>query len=134
YPGLEEQLKALPGRVFSGKRHLKPETRAVFFCYALPARELGDGKKEGEEKWSIEVGITQWYLYDLESEKIFEEATEIVDYIRSVPDTERLCIMKQKTLSGVRADLDKHIKNSYLKKVQAPVGVKPVLKCWMELS
>ncbi len=134
HPGLEEKLKVLPGRVFSGKRHLKPETRAVFFCYALPARELGDGKKEGEEKWSVEAGITQWYLYDLESEKIFEEATEIVDYIRSAPDTERRCIMEKKVLTEVRAVLDRHIKNSYLKKVQAPVGVKPVLKCWMELN
>jgi len=134
HPGLEEQLKALPGRVFSGKRHIKPETRAVFFCYALPARELGDGKKEGEEKWSIEAGITQWYLYDLESEKILEEATEIVDYIRSAPDTKRRCIMEKKVLSEVRVVLDRHIKNSYLKKVQAPVGVKPVLKCWMELN
>jgi hypothetical protein len=26
------------------------------------------------------------------------------------------------------------IKNTYLKQVQAPVGVKPVLKCWMELN
>jgi superfamily II DNA or RNA helicase len=134
HPGLEEKLKALPGRVFSGKRHIKPETRAVFFCYALPARELGDGKKEGEEKWSIEVGIAQWYLYDLASEKISEEATEIVDYIRSTPDTERRCIVEQKTLSEVRVVLDRHIKNSYLKKVQAPVGVKPVLKAWMELN
>ena len=124
----------MPGRVFSGKQHTKPDTRAVFFCYALPARELGDGKKEGEEKWSIEAGITQWYLYDLGSEKIFEEATEIVDYIRSAPDTERRCIMEKKALSEVRTVLDKHIKNSYLKKVQAPVGVKPILKAWMELN
>lgn len=25
-------------------------------------------------------------------------------------------------------------KNSYLKRVDAPVGVKPSLKCWMELN
>jgi len=30
--------------------------------------------------------------------------------------------------------VDKHITNTYLKKVQAPIGVKPVLKAWMELS
>jgi superfamily II DNA/RNA helicase len=28
----------------------------------------------------------------------------------------------------------KHIKNSYLKRVDAPAGVKPSLKCWMELN
>jgi hypothetical protein len=26
------------------------------------------------------------------------------------------------------------VDNTYLKQVQAPVGVKPVLKCWMELN
>ncbi len=30
--------------------------------------------------------------------------------------------------------VDKHIKNTYLKQIQTPIGVKPVLKCWMELS
>lgn len=30
--------------------------------------------------------------------------------------------------------IEKHIKNSYFKKVQAPVGVKANLKAWMELS
>lgn len=30
--------------------------------------------------------------------------------------------------------VEKHIKNTYFKKVQAPVGVKAALKAWMELS
>jgi hypothetical protein len=34
----------------------------------------------------------------------------------------------------MRANVEKHIKNSYLKRVDAPVGVKPTLKCWMELN
>lgn len=33
-----------------------------------------------------------------------------------------------------RESVERHIKNSYLKQVQAPIGVKPVLKAWMELS
>ena len=28
----------------------------------------------------------------------------------------------------------KHIKDTYLKRVDAPVGVKPALKCWMEIN
>ena len=35
-PALAERLAALPGRVFSGKRHPSPGTQAVFFCYRLP--------------------------------------------------------------------------------------------------
>ena len=34
----------------------------------------------------------------------------------------------------MRGKVEKHIKNTYLKRVDAPVGVKPALKCWMELN
>jgi hypothetical protein len=40
--------------------------------------------------------------------------------------------MPQPDLHTVRLKVEKHIKNPYLKQVQAPVGVKPTLKCWME--
>jgi len=30
-------------------------------------------------------------------------------------------------LAVIRRKIDKHIKNTYLKKMQAPVGVKPIL-------
>ena len=133
-PDLEDRLNKLPGRVFSGREHPQPGARAVFFCYARPAKELEASEEGQEEKWSVEAGDVQWYLYDLKSEKIVEDATEIVELIRSIPATERHCAIKQKTLSDIRASVDKHIKNTYLKKVQAPIGVKPVLKAWMELN
>ena len=40
-PGLRvaERLSKLPGRVFSGKAHPKADSKAVFFCYALPVPE-----------------------------------------------------------------------------------------------
>lgn len=50
------------------------------------------------------------------------------------PPTPRRNKIKQATLKEVRAEVEKHIKNNHLKAVQAPVGVKPVLKAWMELS
>lgn len=34
----------------------------------------------------------------------------------------------------IRQKVEKHIKNTYLKKVQVPIGVKPALKAWMELN
>lgn len=134
-PTLEARLAALPLRVFSGKRHPREGARAVFFCYALPARELAEGKPaDDEEAWSLAAGTTQWYLYDLATEKIIEEATEIIDYLRCPPAEPRCCELPQPTLADVRARFDKHVKNTYLKKVQAPIGVKPVLKAWMELN
>ena len=54
--------------------------------------------------------------------------------IRSTPDTPRRCVIEQATLSGIRAKVEKHIKNTFLKRMQAPVGVKPILKAWMELN
>ena len=59
---------------------------------------------------------------------------DIIEFIRCKPDTPRQHILPEKELTQIRQALDKHIKNTYLKKVQAPIGVKPLLKCWMELN
>ena len=136
HPGLEERLNMLPGRVFSGKQHPTPATRAVFFCYSLPAPSLepGEDKEEEADKWTEETGYTQWYLYDLATEKILEEPAEIVALIRSTPETPRYRSLSNETLTDIRKKIERHIKNTYFKKVQAPLGIKAKLKAWMELS
>jgi superfamily II DNA/RNA helicase len=138
-PGLAKRIAELPGRVFSGKEHPTPGTKAVFFCYRLPRPELpspsGRGAgSEGEVAWTEEAGETRWYLYLLEKQAILEEAAEILAAIRCVPETPRRCIIEQATLSDIRGKIEKHIKNTFLKAMQAPIGVKPVLKAWMELN
>lgn len=137
YPDLEDRLDSMPGRVFSGKEHPKADSRAVFFCYALPGLEsqaynLQDGPPE--PKWTEEAGYTAWYLYDLQSGVIATEPDQIVEIIRCGPETPRACQLERDTLSDIRKKVEKHITNTYLKKVQAPIGVKPTLKAWMELS
>lgn len=136
HPGLEDRLNGLHLRVFSGKEHPSPDARAVFFCYALPARptHIQDMDTGDLSLWTEETGDTKWYLFDLATEKIADDPGDIVDLIRSEPDTPRHCAIEQATLSQIRAKIEKHIKNTYLKQVQAPIGVKPVLKAWMELS
>jgi superfamily II DNA or RNA helicase len=131
-PGLEENLKKIPLRVFSGKKHPNPDSRAVFFCYALPERKFGREKQESE--WSVDGSRVQWYLFDLNAEKIIENPAEIVDFIRSAPDTPRQCSMERKTLSEIRARVDKHIKDTYLKRLNVPLKINPILKAWMELN
>lgn len=134
-PELAARLSRFPKRVFSSKAHPSPNSKAVFFCYALPAHRVGSSEDvQDASVWTEEAGFTQWYLYDLQSEQIKEEPTEIVSVIRSTPDTLRERNLEDKTLSDIRAKIEKHIKNTYLKKVQAPVGVKPILKTWMEIS
>ncbi len=94
----------------------------------LPALD----KETGE--FTEEAGTTRWYLYDLDRDAILEEPGEIIESIRSKPNTPRKCVTEEKTLKEIRAKVIKHIKNTYLKRVDAPVGVKPTLKCWMELN
>ena len=77
---------------------------------------------------------TRWYLYDLTQEKIYEEPAEIIDIIRTKPDTPRHCEVEQPTLSLIRKKVENHVKNTFLKRMQAPIGVKPILKAWMELN
>ncbi len=88
----------------------------------------------GERPWTEEAGQAAWYLYDLATEQVLEDPAKIVEVIRCRPDTPRHCTTAKETLAEVRAKVERHIKNTYLKSVQAPVGVKPVLKAWMELN
>ena len=127
-PEIEARLRRMPGGMFSGRKRPAKGVRGVFFCYALPALD----KEAGE--FTEEAGTTRWYLYDLDRNAILEEPGEIVASIRSKPDTPRHCTAEQKTLAEIRGNVEKHIKNSYLKRIDAPVGVKPALKCWMELN
>jgi len=127
-PGLENRLKQLPGATFSGRKRPTKGARGVFFCYSLPALD-----KEKNE-FTEEAGTTRWYLYDLNRDAILEEPGEVAASIRSKPDTPRRCSTERKTLADIRASVEKHIKNTYLKRVDAPQGVKPALRCWMELN
>jgi hypothetical protein len=135
HPGLQARLDDLPGRVFSGKEHLSPEAKAVFFCYALPAPAADqDSEEQDADTWTEEAGYSRWYLYDLESGNIAQEPAVILGLIRSTPETPRRRELPEETLTDVRKKVEKHIKNTYLRNVQAPAGVKAKLKAWMEIS
>jgi superfamily II DNA/RNA helicase len=128
HPDLESRLARLPKATFSGRKRPAKGVQGVFFCYALPA--LDKEKVEFTEA----SGTTRWYLYNLSKKVIVEEPQNIVENIRSESDTPRHCTTKEETLKDIRAKVEMHVKNTYLKRVNAPVGVKPVLKCWMELN
>jgi superfamily II DNA/RNA helicase len=128
--GLEARLRSLPGATFSGRKRVTKGIRGVFFCYALPALD----KQKDPPEFTEEAGTMRWYLYDLDRDTILEEPGEIVASIRSKPETPRKCTTEEKILVELRGKIEKHIKNSYLKRVDAPVGIKPALRCWMELN
>jgi hypothetical protein len=135
-PELEDRLNRLPGRVFSGKEHPQAGSRAVFFCFALPGikgeARTGDAKSQAD--WSEEDGITRWYLYDLDTQQTLDDPGDIHEFIRTKPGTPRRTTIEKETLSQIRSKIESHIKNTYFRQVQAPVGVKASLKAWMELS
>lgn len=128
HPELPDSLNGLPGGIFSGRKRPAKGIRGVFFCYALPALD----KEKGE--FTEEAGTTRWYLYDLDRDIIITEPGEIIESVRSKPNTPRKCVTEEQTLKDIKAKVLKHIKDTYLKRVDAPVGVKPALRCWMELN
>ncbi len=127
-PSLEARLNKFPKSVFSGRKYSSTSQPSVFFCFNLPAFD-----KE-KEKFTMEAGITRWYLYDLSSGTILEKPEEIIQSIRSSPRTPRKCKVDETRLIEIRNKILKYIKNSYLKQVDAPTPNKPILCCWMELN
>ena len=133
-PGLEQRLVGLPKRVFSGKQHPSPGTKAVFFCYRIPRPDQTVRDAAGDAEWTDAAGDTRWYVWDIATEKIHDDPAAIAALIRSGPETERRLDVDRRTLADTRKSVERHINNTVLKKLQAPVGVKAELKAWMELN
>lgn len=127
-PELAAHLKSLPGTMFSGRQKPAKGAIGVFFCYSLPALD------KTTNEFSEEAGMTGWYFYHLPTSAIIEEPSEIIRSIRAKPTTPRKLEMSEEALVEIRAKVLKHIKNNYLKRLDAPLGVKATLKCWMEIN
>ncbi len=128
-PDINAELLTMPAAIFSGRKRPGKGTRGVFFCYGLPALDAEAGV------FTEEAGTTRWYLYSFDTGDILEDPSEIIESIRSKPNTPRKCTTDEETLIDIRAKVLKHIKNTYLKRVDAPMDApQPALKCWMELN
>jgi superfamily II DNA/RNA helicase len=135
HPELAARLDGLPLKVFTGKQSPSSEAKGVFLCYRIPRPDAASIPTEsGELRWSEAAGSTVWLYCDLASQSFHSDPMRIADLIRSTPETPRRTAIAQSTLSDIRKKADKQIVNDYLKPLQAPIGVSPVLKCWMELN
>jgi len=125
-PGYENLVKTLPKKIFSGKTG---ETgKGFFFCYELPSkRPDGTWTASGE-------GFYKWYLFNLETEEVSEQTHEIWPLIKSEKDTPRVLAIEESDFASIRKNVDAHINKSYMKAIQAPVGIKPQLVTWMQLT
>lgn len=128
YPDLPQWIEGYPLRLFSGKDHPIEGAKAVFFCYRLPAKDATT------DEWTDEASFTRWYLFNMEDGHIENDAPRIYQILECTPETPRRTRTQKAELSDIRRSMDKHITNTYMKRVQAPVGVKPTLLAWMELT
>ena len=143
HPELAAALPGLPLKVFSGKALDSPLPAGqgsggrgvVFFCYRIPRPDpnLID-TESGQPRWSDAAGLTVWGCYDLEGQRVVTEPGAMADLIRSQPDTPRRCALDRAALSALRQQVERQLIAEHLKPLQAPVGVGPMLKCWMELK
>lgn len=134
-PDLAKQLAGFPLKVFSGKENPVSQSRAVFFCYRIPRPDGNQLDAEtGQPRWSDTAGLTVWACLDLEGKIILTDVGAIANLIRSTPENQRKIAVDRSILSNLRKQLEKQLTASYLRPLQAPLGVAPVLKCWMELN
>jgi len=157
-PELWRSLPSLPYRLFSGKKagegfgpivnkrdeeikriepNLKP---GLFACYRMPpivgkaAEYLEEVTQEKYDPENHPQGEVKWYFYEYETEKISEVLEDTWTAVRCSQNTKRVVQQGVTKLAKPRKAIEKHIKNTYLKDIQAPIGAKPILLAWMEIS
>ncbi len=155
---LWQSLPTLPRRLFSGKkagagfgpvvnrrgeevRHIAPNLRpGLFACYRMPpvvGKAATNVMELTTEKFDPErhpQGEVKWYFRDAETGKVAEVLEQTWTAVRCTQGTERKVEQGVTNLADARKAIEKHIKNTYLKDIQAPIGAKPVLLAWMEIS
>lgn len=124
-PNYEEEVNNLPRKMFSGK--LSSEKKGYFFCYELPI-------KRADGSWSDGDGMYRWYLLDAESGTVLQQPYEIWSSIKCDSSEPRVFTTTEEEFALKRKTIEDYIKKSYMRVVQAPIGVKPRLVTWIQLN
>jgi hypothetical protein len=130
---LAERVADMPNRIFSGRQAPEGTATGVFFCLALPGLKPGAAEDAGPEGWDVASGKPAWVYVDADG-TISEGLAQIAEAIRSTPDTPRRLDTPRDRLRAARDAVLKHARNGYMKRMQAPPGVEPVIKAWMEVN
>ena len=124
-PGYEDAVKTMPQKIHSGKAG--ESAKGFFFCYELPSkRPDGTWTARGE-------GLCKWYFLNPMTEEISEQTHSIWSLVKSERDTPHTLTLQENGFAPLRKFLESYISKSYMKAIQAPVGVKPRLVTWMQL-
>jgi superfamily II DNA or RNA helicase len=133
HPDLATALPNLPLKLFSGKK--SPDgASGVFFCFRIPRPDPDLKAADGSLVWTDAAGETLWSFVSLDSGEATSDPARIAELIRSTTDTPRDCSMDRAKLSELRAAAEKEAVNKHLRPLQAPIGISPILKCWMEVG
>ena len=122
-PDYEKEVSALPKKIYSGK---SSGCAGCFFCYELPTK-LANGE------WSNGNGLYRWYLLDSKSGTISEQIYDIWNIIKCDTSEKRVLKISEDEFKTSRKTVEDYIKKSYMRAIQAPIGIKPRLVTWMEL-
>ena len=124
-PGYDDIVQTLPKKMHSGKA---TSTRSgYFFCYELPT-------KRSDGSWSDGDGLYRWYMVDHATGDVYDQVYEIWKAIQCEQDEARKMNTTEEDFVEIRKKIESYIKKSYMRAVQAPVGVKPRLVTWMQMS
>ena len=134
HPQLARQLPNYPLKTFSGKASPKANAQAVFFCFRIPRPVSSSTPQFSEATWTEDAGETIWLLLDLDGNPIETQPERIADeFARTQPNTLRQCRLTRAKLAQLRKTAEKHLAKR-LRLLQAPAGIQPILKCWMEIN
>ena len=123
-PGYVDNVKNLPAKMYSGKA--SSQLNGVFFCYELPVKK-SDGSM-------AEEGMYKWFVLDPAAKTVSENVGAIWHAIRCKKNEPRIVTIAHDDFSTIRKMMEKHIRNTYLKKIQAPLGAAPRLVTWLQLA
>jgi superfamily II DNA or RNA helicase len=129
-PWLRDQLPRLPKRLFSSKEGIGPSCKGVFAAYRYPPREVEDGSGT-----VLTVpGECKWYFHRYDSDDVVEDLQAIHEVIESQVHTPRV---GQRAIAELRQSLnliEQRKVHPELRNMQAMVGEKATLVCWMEVA
>lgn len=103
-----------------------PDNSGFFFCYELPTKRT-DGK------WTEGDGLYRWYFIKDGSDQVSEQVYDIWKLIQCTPDTNRVLVTTEELFAERRKIVESYIKKSYMRAIQAPLGIKIRLVTWMQL-
>lgn len=115
----------LPKKMYSGR--LSSHIKGYFFCYELPV-------KKADGNWSDGNGMYRWYILDVDKGTIFQNPYEIWNIIKCEVSEARELTTTESEFFENRKIIEDFIKKSYMRSVQAPVGVRARLVTWLQLN